>query len=375
MINVAFLVNGDEGSAIAERARAFSLRLRNRHNISVAYRSSRKIISALRFFVFLTKMKPEVIYIFDMSFSGVLAGALYKVIFGARLIIDTGDAIYDLAKSMARSRVGLGLTGLLEAISFRAADRIVVRGTFHQRLLEERGIHAELIQDGVDTSQFKPMDVAALRKEYGLEGHLTVGAVGSVIWNDALGMCYGSEVAEVINLLKDSPVRGVIIGDGPGLSRLKVLARELGVEDRILFPGRIAYDALPRFLNMIDVCISTQTNDVVGQVRTTGKLPLYMATGRYVLATNVGEATLCLPEEMLIEFNVKRDSYARRLAERVDALVKDRRGLARGLENSEVAKTKFDYSVLASKLDVLLETISPREIRLEEHFAGKPDPN
>jgi len=374
MINVAFLVNGDEGSAIAERARAFSLRLRNR-NISVAYRSSRKIISALRFFVFLTKMKPEVIYIFDMSFSGVLAGALYKVIFGARLIIDTGDAIYDLAKSMARSRVGLGLTGLLEAISFRAADRIVVRGTFHQRLLEERGIHAELIQDGVDTSQFKPMDVAALRKEYGLEGHLTVGAVGSVIWNDALGMCYGSEVAEVINLLKDSPVRGVIIGDGPGLSRLKVLARELGVEDRILFPGRIAYDALPRFLNMIDVCISTQTNDVVGQVRTTGKLPLYMATGRYVLATNVGEATLCLPEEMLIEFNVKRDSYARRLAERVDALVKDRRGLARGLENSEVAKTKFDYSVLASKLDVLLETISPREIRLEEHFAGKPDPN
>ena len=374
MINVAFLVNGDEGSAIAERARAFSLRLRNR-NISVAYRSSRKIISALRFFVFLTQMQPEVIYIFDMSFSGVLAGALYKVIFGARLIIDTGDAIYDLAKSMARSRVGLGLTGLLEAISFRAADRIVVRGTFHQRLLEERGIHAELIQDGVDTSQFKPMDVAALRKEYGLEGHLTVGAVGSVIWNDALGMCYGSEVAEVINLLKDSPVRGVIIGDGPGLSRLKVLARELGVEDRILFPGRIAYDALPRFLNMIDVCISTQTNDVVGQVRTTGKLPLYMATGRYVLATNVGEATLCLPEEMLIEFNVKRDSYARRLAERVDALVKDRRGLARGLENSEVAKTKFDYSVLASKLDVLLETISPREIRLEEHFAGKPDPN
>jgi hypothetical protein len=51
----------------------------------------------------------------------------------------------------------------------------------------------------------------------------------------------------------------------------------------------------------MDICLSTQTNDVVGWVRTTGKLPLYLAAGRYVLASRVGEAARVLPEEMLVD--------------------------------------------------------------------------
>jgi glycosyltransferase involved in cell wall biosynthesis len=357
MTKVAFLVNGDERSAAAERANAFASRLRNRYDIRVAYRSPRKFGSMLRLFAFLVRTKPQITYVVDMSYSGVVAAVMYKFTTRACLIIDTGDAICELGRSMGRSRMGLWFTRMLEMISFRGADRIVVRGTLHQMLLEQRGIHAELIQDGVDTSQFKPMDVSGLRKEHGLEGILTIGTVGSVVWNEALGMCYGSEVAEVVHLLKDAPVKGVIIGDGPGLSRLKGLCREYGVEDRVSFLGRVAYDELPRFLNLIDVCISTQTNDVVGQVRTTGKLPLYMATGRYVLATRVGEASLCLPEEMLVDYYGKRDSfYVRRLAERVRRLMEGRGALARGSENIGVARTRFDYSVLADRLANLLDS-------------------
>lgn len=375
MTNVAFLVNGDGRSAMAERANAFASRLKDRHNIRVAYRSSRKIASMLRFFAFLVKAQPAVIYVFDMSYSGVLAGLLYKLTFGARVIIDTGDAIYELARSMGRGKVGRTLTRLLETISLRAADRIVVRGTFHQRILEEQGVRAELIHDGVETSQFRPMDVAALRRECGLEGFVTLGVVGSVVWNDALGMCYGSEIAEVIALLKGAPVKGVIIGDGPGLSRLEDYCRALGIEDRILFMGRIAYDELPRYLSLIDVCISTQTDDVVGQVRTTSKLPQYMAAGRYVLATRVGEAALCLPDEMLVEYEGKSDpSYARRLSERIEGLIADRGALAGGLENVEVARTKFDYSVLADRLDVLLKGIvGITTQKTEECLITKPD--
>ena len=39
-----------------------------------------------------------------------------------------------------------------------------------------------------------------------------------------------------------------------------------------------------RHLSIMDVCISTQSNDLVGMVRTTGKLPLYLAYGKYVIA-------------------------------------------------------------------------------------------
>lgn len=357
MTKIAFLVNGDEHSAIAERAYAFASRLIERYDIRVAHRSRRKAVSVIRFFVFLVRMKPALVYVFDMSYSGVLAGALYRVITRTRLIIDTGDAIYELGRSMGRGRISLWLTRMLEAISFRVADRIVVRGTFHQRLLEERGIQAELIHDGVDTTTFKPMDVAELRKGYGLEGVTTLGVVGSIVWNEALGMCYGSEVAEAIRLLRDLRVKGVIIGDGPGLSRLREMCRSYGIEDRMLFLGRVAYDDLPRYLNLIDVCVSTQTDDMVGRVRTTGKLPLYMATGRYVLATRVGEASLCLPDEMLVDYIGALDSaYPQRLADRVRNLLTNQAALSRrGLDNVAIARTRFDYSLLAGRLAALIE--------------------
>ena len=67
------------------------------------------------------------------------------------------------------------------------------------------------------------------------------------------------------------------------------------------FAGQVPYAELPGWLHRMDICLSTQTNDVVGWVRTTGKLPLYLAAGRFVLASRVGEAARVLPEEMLVD--------------------------------------------------------------------------
>ena len=95
----------------------------------------------------------------------------------------------------------------------------------------------------------------------------------------------------------------------------------LGVEDRIVFAGRRPLAELPEILSACDVCLSTQTNDIPGNVRTTGKLPLYLACGRYVLASRVGEAARVLPGEMLVPYEGTVDKeYPSRLAERVRAL-------------------------------------------------------
>src|SRR5439155_17871072 len=103
-------------------------------------------------------------------------------------------------------------------------------------------------------------------------------------------------------------VKGVVIGDGSGLPILRARCREYGIEDRVLFLGRLPYEELPRYLGLIDVCLSTQTNDLVGQVRTTGKLPLYLAAGRYVLASRVGEAARVLDADMLVDHDGQVDT-------------------------------------------------------------------
>jgi glycosyltransferase involved in cell wall biosynthesis len=358
MNKVAFLVNGEPGGAIGERARAFADRLGGRYDVRLVYRSRHRVRSLLRFLGSLVRLRPALSYVFDMAYSGVAAAVLYRRLAGNRLVIDTGDAITALARSLGRGPLGLRLTRWLEDVSLAEADLLVVRGSYHREWLARRGVAAEVIPDGVDTRTFLPRRADDLRRRYGLEGMLTIGLVGSAVWSERLQLCYGWDLIEVIRLLRDRPVRGVLIGDGSGIPVLKARCREYGIEDRMHFLGRVSFEELPCHLGLIDVCLSTQTDDLVGRVRTTGKLPLYLACGRYVLASRVGEAARLLDDEMLVEYHGTLDpAYPRRLAERLERILEDRSRLDRARPHVELARTTFDYDVLAGKLVGVLDAV------------------
>jgi glycosyltransferase involved in cell wall biosynthesis len=359
MTAVALVVNGDAAGAMGRRARAFAERLRPRFDVRVLYRSPRKVRSLLTLAAQLLRLRPRVCYVLDMGYSGVGAGVIYRLLGGGALVIDTGDAITELAKSMGRGRVGVALTRCLEELSLRSADRVVVRGTGHREWLAGRGVAAEVVPDGVETDQFAPRPDAGLRARLGLGGVLTVGVVGSSVWSEPLQTCYGWDLVEAVRLLPDVPVKGVLIGDGTGVAVLRERCRRYGIEDRVLFLGRVPYEELPRYLGALDVCLSTQTDDLVGRVRTTGKLPLYLAAGRYVLASRVGEAARVLGDDMLLDHHGAADpDYPARLAGRLRQLAADRGPLARGLDNVRLARERFDYDALAPRVARVLEEAS-----------------
>ena len=362
--DIAFIVNGDHSSAMGHRARALASRLQGRYSIHIAYRHDRKLVSLVRFLSFLRRVKPQVAYVFDMSYSGVCGAWFYKLLSGNHLIVETGDAIYELTRSTgSRGPLGLFLTRWFERFSLRVADDIVVRGRFHQEWLSGMGYRAEVIQDGVDTREFTPMQVDDLRKQFGLNGELTIGLVGSSVWSEKLGICYGWELIEMLRLLKSAPVKGIIIGNGSGIARLKARCQEYGIQAKVLFLGFVPYEELPRYLNLIDVCLSTQTNDLVGQVRTTGKLPLYLATGRHILASDVGEAAHVLEREMLVPYEgVKDEQYPQKLAARIETILEHPELLNSAEANVALAKRYFDYSLLAERAGAVIEAaIAARE--------------
>lgn len=348
---LAFIVNGGPNSPMAERARAFARHI-PRHNIRIAYRSPRKVASIFTFLWFLLRTHPRVTYVFDISYSGFIAAALYRLAIGNQLVIDTGDAITELGRSMGRGRFGLLLTSLLEKAALRLADQVIVRGSFHRELLARSGIKADVVPDGVDVDSFAAANVDEVRKQNGLEEVLTVGLVGSSVWSDHLQMCYGWELVETLRLLKDRPVKGIMIGGGSGIEHLKARAREYGIEDKIFFLDYVPYEQLARQLSLIDVCLCTQTNDVVGNVRTTGKLPLYLAAERFILASNVGEAARVLPKEMLVDYEgVKDDTYPTKLAARIESILADSAILSARGNNPALARRHFDYPLLAQRAE------------------------
>lgn len=352
---VVFLVNGSEAGAIGIRARSFAERLADGSDIRIAYRSDSRVRAIGVFLRVLREVRPAVCYVFDMAYSGIVAATLYRAFHRCRVIVDTGDAVYQLAKSVGtRGRIGLALTWLLEEAGLRLADELVVRSNFHAELVSAKGYRATVIPDGVDPEQFTPsIDAASLRRRFGLEGVLTIGVLGSVIWNQRWQMCYGWELVDVLRLLKDEPVKGVLVGDGDGIEHLRARCEEYGISDKLVFLGRVPYEELPAVLKVMDVCLSTQTDDIPGRVRTTGKLPLYLAAGRYVLATQVGQAALVLPPEMLVPYRGTKDpEYPARLAERIRRILRE--GGVDASSNHKIAREHFSYDLLAQRLRPLL---------------------
>jgi glycosyltransferase involved in cell wall biosynthesis len=346
---VAFVVNGGPDSAMGERARAFADRIAAEFDVRLVFRRGGKIGAVVRMVRELVALRPAACYVFDLAAAGVAAAGLYKHLTGVPLVVDTGDAVVDLGRVLGRGRLGVLATRALETYALRAAARVVVRGSYHRELLARRGIRAEFIPDGVDVEQFAPNGPPPAAQS---GRPLVVGLVGSSVWVPARQTCYGWELVELVRLLKDRlAVRGVLVGDGSGIAVLKRRCHEYGIADRVEFAGRVPYAELPRRLRTFDVCLSTQTDDVIGWVRTTGKLPLYLAAGRFVLASRVGEAARVLPQEMLVEFRGSVDpDYPARLADRVTELVARGTDVSHRPECVALARAHFDYDRLAGRV-------------------------
>ncbi|HEY9667890.1 MAG TPA: glycosyltransferase [Coleofasciculaceae cyanobacterium] len=354
-LKLMLFVNGSEASAAGIRAKMFAERLPSEWDIRFNYRPTSKWKGILPFIQSALHFKPDVIYVMDTAYTGVLAGNAAKRLLGCKLVTDTGDVAFELAKSSGTySAKQLALINWIEQMALKNSDCMVVRGSYHKSLLESQGVpKVVFIPDGVDTDAVKPVDATALRKELGLDDSLVVGVVGTMIWSEKHQMCYGWDVVEALGLLKDAPVKALLVGDGDGRPILERRAEELGVCDRIVFTGQIPYDDLSRYLCAMDVCVSTQSNDRVGMVRTTGKLPLYLAYGKYVAATDVGEAQRVLPGIgcLLPYEGVRDDNHPTRLAAHLRKLLTESEPWQKPEKARQVAKDNFDYTMLAQRVE------------------------
>jgi glycosyltransferase involved in cell wall biosynthesis len=117
------------------------------------------------------------------------------------------------------------------------------------------GAVVSVIPPGIDTERFKPRDWAAARSRLGFDAAwLVVGSAGR------LEPVKGHETLIGALLEMTEPIHIAIAGDGPEKERLKVRAREHGVEDRLHLLGH--RDDLEEVLPAFDVfCLPSLAED------------------------------------------------------------------------------------------------------------------
>jgi hypothetical protein len=315
--------------------------------------------------------KPKIIYMVDIGLPSFIASALLKIfsLGKIKVILDSGDMPYYMAKHESYiypflfRKIILSIIYLTEELSYKISDKIIVRGTYYKTYLVKKRYNQSKIlflPDGVDCNIFKPMNVNALRKKLGIKGYLTLGVIGHLFWDKKYQFSYGSYMIESLKYVKDLPVKAIIIGAGKGLPKLRELSKKTKVSDKVIFTGRIPHEKVPHYLNLIDVYIFTNSPAFLNnQIRTTAKLPELLATGRFIISSNVIEAKRTIRENgFILKFNgIKDKHYAKKLAKKIRYIYTHKEIIKKGNIGVRLAKKEYDYRILSYKLKNILSKI------------------
>ena len=176
---------------------------------------------------------------------------------------------------------------VIETKVIATADRIIAFSP-HERDAMARLYAADankitLVPCGVDLEVFRPLNQKAVRSSLGLNGEkilLYVGRVEPIKGLDLL-------VETAAQMDSEDGVRMIVVGaDVNGdreMDRVRQLAREKDLEDKIDFVGQVDHDDLPLYYNAADVCGVPSFYESFGLVALES-----MACGTPVVATRVG---------------------------------------------------------------------------------------
>jgi len=181
-------------------------------------------------------------------------------------------------------------TRALETWALKRVDHVftICEGLRREILL--RGIpenRVTVIPNAVDAEAFRfgqPAD-EALKAQLGLAGKTVIGFIGSFYGYEGLDLLVEA-MPRVLEARPDS--RLLLVGGGPQQQALKARVAALGLNDKVIFTGRVPHSEVQRYYSIVDVFAyprhAMRLTDIVTPLK-----PLEaMAQGHLLVASDVG---------------------------------------------------------------------------------------
>lgn len=221
-----------------------------------------------------------------------MIGLIFKRLFGTKFVFDHHDLSPELYNAkFSKTDLTYQLLLRLERWTYRIADISLATNETYRRIAIERGSMAPedvfLVRNGPDLKSFKIVPpVASLKhgREY------LVGYVGYL--SSQKGVHFLLQAASyIINGCCRSDVHFTIVGSGPELPKLRVMARDSKIEEYITFAGFLAHEdpKLLQILSTSDLCVCTLKNTQMNNYSTAMKIMEYMALGKPIVQFDLKE--------------------------------------------------------------------------------------
>jgi len=182
------------------------------------------------------------------------------------------------------------LTRAMETHVFREADAVTTICEGLKSDIVARGIDEEkvtVIPNAVDLERFSTESArdAELAARLGLEGKVVLGFLGSFYAYEGLMLL----VEAMPQILEHRPeVRLLLVGGGPQEAELRERVRQSGLEDQVVFTGRVPHDEVDRYYGLVDILVYPRLAMRLTQLVTPLKPLEAMAQGKLVVASDVG---------------------------------------------------------------------------------------
>lgn len=177
---------------------------------------------------------------------------------------------------------------LLERYIPRLVDTISVSSERLKQLCIDSGIRNEricLAPVGADLDEFNPQIPANdIKHKYGISGLLIL----------YLGQLHGGQYAHLFIEAAERisqwypDVNFMLVGDGWCAGELKAYAQRLNLKNTI-FTGAINHEEVPKYIAAADICIASFEDNDVTRCKSPLKIAEYLASGKPVVASDVGE--------------------------------------------------------------------------------------
>jgi len=237
-------------------------------------------------------IKPDVLHAHSPSLNAIAALRAGKrfgipVVYEVRAFWEDAAVDHGTAKEFG---LRYRLTRALETYALRHAQAVTTICEGLRKDIVARGIAADkvtVIPNAVDIDKFAVGGVAdlELKRKLGLQDMRLIGFIGSFYAYEGLDVLLRAVPAM---LERQSDLRVLLVGGGPQDAQLRQLAKELHIEDKVVFTGRVPHEQVALYYDLLDVLVYPRLSMRLTDLVTPLKPLEAMAQGRVLAASDVG---------------------------------------------------------------------------------------